>query len=340
MIAPRIDRDVVLCALTARAVLDRFGVVFRDQAGQHRTNLCARCGERSRRDAVSVCIETGLWTCHVCGASGDVLALLAGYAGLDARTDFPRVLELAADIAGVGPVIEPAELERMRQTRRDIEARQRVEREADEAQRLEEAKFRSAAEWKRLIRNRHHQDGDAYLRGRGLYGWSLVEAGAVRFAASGDVCVPLYGFDGDLVNVVRRVLAPAEDAPKVLGLGACPTTGTLLGRVQDIIRGAVVMLVEGVFDALTALQLWPDRVIVGAHGAGRLPAIAAAIAPRIVEAAGTLWLVPHRDDTGERWTVRAGEVALAAGLSVDHTLRILELEHKDLNDAHRAGWKP
>lgn len=337
---PRIERDVVLSALTAGRVLAHLGIGFRDRAGQHRTDICPRCGKRTRPDSVSINIVTGLWNCHVCGAAGDVLALLAGYSGLDARTDFRRVLELAADIAGVGPVVDSVELERIRRERRDTEARRRLEREADEAQRQTEAKLRSASEWKRLGRSQRNTDGELYLRSRGLDPRQLVERDALRFTTAGDVAVPLFGFDGELVNVVRRVIAPVDDGPKVLGLAGCPTTGTLVGRIQDVSRGVVVMLVEGVFDALTAVLLWPDRVVLGAHGAGRLPAIAAAVSPRIAADHGTLVLVPHDDETGERWAVRAGEVALTVGLVMDATLRVLELRHKDLNDALRAGWKP
>ena len=38
--------------------------------------------------------------CFGCGAGGDVLSLVAAARGLDARRDFPRVVELAADLAG------------------------------------------------------------------------------------------------------------------------------------------------------------------------------------------------------------------------------------------------
>jgi CHC2 zinc finger len=38
--------------------------------------------------------------CFGCDATGDALTLIAGANGLDARRDFPRVLEIAADLAG------------------------------------------------------------------------------------------------------------------------------------------------------------------------------------------------------------------------------------------------
>jgi hypothetical protein len=102
VIAPRIDRDLVFSGLTARAILERLSIEFRDQTGHHRTDICPRCGKRNRRDAVAINTVTGMWCCYVCGATGDIFAMLAGYSGLDARADFPRVLELAADIAGWG----------------------------------------------------------------------------------------------------------------------------------------------------------------------------------------------------------------------------------------------
>jgi putative DNA primase/helicase len=44
--------------------------------------------------------KAGLWTDRAGGDGGDVFAVIAGHYGIDARTDFPRVLEIAADLVG------------------------------------------------------------------------------------------------------------------------------------------------------------------------------------------------------------------------------------------------
>jgi len=44
--------------------------------------------------------KAGLWTDRAGGDGGDVFAVIAGHYGIDARSDFPRVLEIAADLVG------------------------------------------------------------------------------------------------------------------------------------------------------------------------------------------------------------------------------------------------
>jgi DNA primase len=129
--------------------------------------------------------------------------------------------------------------------------------------------------------------------------------------------------------------------PKVLGLAGCPTAGTLCGRVAEITNGASVIIAEGVIDTLTAIHRWPGRVVLGAHGAGRMTRIVETVAPIVLAKGGKLVLVPDGDDVGQRCAIKAGEAALAAGLEMDRTLIVLDLGgYKDLNEAHCAGWKP
>ncbi len=44
--------------------------------------------------------KAGLWTDRATGDGGDTFALIAGHYGIDAHTQFPRVLDLAADLLG------------------------------------------------------------------------------------------------------------------------------------------------------------------------------------------------------------------------------------------------
>lgn len=338
--ALRIDRDVVLAGLRPADVLGHFEIGYRLVADQYRTAHCPRCGVRSRRDAVAIAADTGMWCCHVCGEKGDLLALVAAYAGLDVRADFQRVLAIAADVAGVGPVVSRREVERARAERAQREAERKVEREAEERQAAADRRLRATSEWRRGRRS--SEEGEAYLRSRRLDPRFLVEQGHCLFAANGDIMVPLWDLvDGELVDVVRRVLRPEPDEPKVRGLKGGTTAGSLVGRPQEIHRTETIVC-EGAIDSLTAAQLWPHATVLGAHGAGRLPMVAASAAPRVIANGSRMVLIPDSDDTGAAWCVKAGESALRAGLEMDRTLRVIDVSpHADLNAAHCSKeWHP
>ncbi len=58
-------------------------------------------------DSLEVVLEgekAGLWTDRATGDGGDIFDLIARYLGVDAHTDFPRVLQHAADLVGHVPV--------------------------------------------------------------------------------------------------------------------------------------------------------------------------------------------------------------------------------------------
>lgn len=57
-------------------------------------------------DSLEVVLEgekAGLWTDRATGDGGDIFDLIAAHLGVDAQTDFPRVLEAAADLVGRAP---------------------------------------------------------------------------------------------------------------------------------------------------------------------------------------------------------------------------------------------
>lgn len=97
----RVDKRDIVAALTPAAVLEHFGVAYRISGAEWRFAVCPACGARSRWDAVSCNRSTGRWRCHVHDCRGDLLSMVAGFAGVDVRADFHRVLRVAADIAGV-----------------------------------------------------------------------------------------------------------------------------------------------------------------------------------------------------------------------------------------------
>lgn len=341
----RIDIEDVRAELRADDVINAYGLRVRRSGSKYRLAECPRCRASSGSHAIVINPDKGTWGHFGHGRAeggscyGDMLELVAACEGWDRRRDFAKLLEKAAKIAGVeARSLTDAE----RADRRVCREQQRAERDRQQQRDAEAAlygaKWRAAGEWYPLARE-HLDGGERYVRGRGLHPRTLALRGHLRFTRAGDVAVPLFAFDGDLVNVVRRVIAPFSPGDKIRVLPGCPQRGSLLGRVQDIGPG-VTVIVEGVMDALTAAQLWPDRLVLGASGAGQLHAVATEAAPLVRAAGGTLIIVPDGDEVGQRCAIRAGEAALAAGLVIDRDLLVLELPHHDLNESHCRGWKP
>ena len=331
MTGARIDRDDVLAALSPAAVLNRFGVKGRRTGREFRTKQCPNCGPRSR-ESVTVNLETGRWHCHAHGCGGDLLALVARLAGLDARRDFTHVLDIASDIGSVEPraTTDPAAT-----AQRRAEFAERIARR--EAQELEGARARRAAAiamastlWAGLARR--SLEGERYLAERGLARFGAPDI--VRFTRGGDVALALRTADGLVVNVVTRYLPGRDTTTKVRGLAGCPTLGSFGHSLADISGGRDVVLVEGVFDTLTALALWPDAVVLGAHGASNVPKLGAHAVRRIALCRGRLALVPHADAAGSTAMSAAGCAAVEVGLRLDRDLHVIEVADgvKDLNE--------
>jgi ribosomal protein L37AE/L43A len=334
-------RDVAAACMAhgVASVLERLGVRCKaSNDATVRTQSCPSCGPRSRRDAVRFSVATGLWRCSVCQKGGDILAAIGGFSGFDVKTEYPDVVRVAAELVSYAAPADPRDMERRRRELADRAAQAEAERQAERARQADEARRASARVWQRLSRT--SATGEAYASERGLDARKLREDSRVRYDGAGGLCVPLWDPDGDLVNVVTRHRAPG-DGPKVTGLRRCPTLGTLVDRVQDIARGAAVILTEGAADALTAATKWRRAVILGAHGAGRMADIATMAAPRVLAAGdgARLVIVGDGDPTGRANADKARDAAIAAGLVLGDTIKTLDLgAHKDLNAAHVAGW--
>lgn len=335
----RLDRDVVVASLRPTDVIARYQVSGRIVGDELRTRLCPACGPRSR-DAVAINLVTGRWADHAHGCAGDLLGLVAALAGLDARRDFQRVLELAADISGVGPDADPAAAQRAIERRREEEARA----DADRQRQRSAAGKKATAHWEAL--RPHHLDGIKYLEHeRGLDAFALSRRGLVRFdRLAGDPHVALWSSAATVLNCVRRRRVPG-DGPKVIGLEACPTAGTLVGHLQQIEPGGTTVIVEGVIDALTAAQSWPDATVLGAHGVSRYAMIGIVAAPRVARSGGRLLLVVHDDPPRADGSPSVAQVALAESIAAAREANcpyeVVDLGgSKDLNDAWRTGWRP
>lgn len=345
MTAPRIDPDDVRSSLTVSDVVAAYGLPVRRSGAQLRLRRCPRCGETSKREGIAINPHTGRWLHHgrerAAGGdcSGDVIDLVAALEGLDVRRDWQRLLARCAELAGVEARATSArDREAQRVKRERVEAeRQRIERR-EERQRRERALAKAGAHWRGLARR--HRAGEDYLRRRGLDPAPLIARDVVRFERGGDVAVALHTADGKIISVARRILTPAPDAPKVLTLGGCPSTGTMIGSLPDIVHPRDVVLLEGLTDSLSASLAWPRDVVLGANGAGRLARIAAAAAPRIKLAGVRLLLIPDDDDAGVRGMIEAAKAALAAGLEYGRTLLVVETGAKDLTEAWAQGWRP
>ncbi|MBA3391132.1 MAG: hypothetical protein H0T89_00730 [Deltaproteobacteria bacterium] len=324
--------------------LDHLGVKYQRRGDELRTKICPTCGPRNR-DAVCIAADHGAWVDQAHGCKGDIFALVAGYAGLDIKRDYPAVLKLAAQIAGVsddGPDPDRA--------RRIDEQRRRAE-ECERQARAERAAVVATmpARWASL--DRGNPAGESYLLARGIDPAALRGRGdVVRFAPNGDPAVALRDLEtGAIVGIQYRRLT--GDTKLIAERGSQLAGSALFGRLDDIDPEGVdvAIIVEGLADTLAACLAFPTVAVFGAPGASQIARIASAVAPRIAAARGWLLLVVDNDAAGTDnasdaivEAVRAG-LSLAdaeAGLDGASTIRLVDIgSHHDLADAYAAGWR-
>lgn len=160
-----IKRDDVLSALRPEDVVNHFGIKGQWRGRWMRSR---RCGENDAHgsDAFAINRETGKWHCHSCDKGGDLLMLVALSAGLSVKDDFPKVLEIAAEIAGVTPVNDGSDMFGIGPAPRP--ARPPMPELAPLPERIALAKKRAAWVWERLYTADRFAIPQAYLKERGL----------------------------------------------------------------------------------------------------------------------------------------------------------------------------
>lgn len=272
----------------------------------------SRCGATDHSSDAFGLARDGKWHCWACDSGGDLLKLLALGEGLDIRSDFSRVLELAAKIAGVDdeedfggvPAAKPAPRERPP-----------APPVVPLADRITLARRRAAWVWPRLCARSdiRFSGADIYLAEKRLLDPAAVrareeirdtpmrcsaeEAGKhpdlKRLAGSFSVpgmAIPVRSpIDGALVDIRIRRLEPrtlpdGTEQPKIVGMLGGVTTGpaetgqarTLVGCYgrPHAIDSDLVIVVEGMVDYLTALVAWPNADVLGAVDAGSMALVA------------------------------------------------------------------
>lgn len=160
-----LKREDVVAALRAEDVAEHLGIRGQWRGRWMRSRRCAENDAHSTECfAMS---RDGHWHCHSCDKGGDLLMLLALGEGLDTKDDFPKLLEIAAGIAGVDP--DPGgDLFGLGPTKPPPKPRAPEPPLPPLHERIATAKRRAAWVWERLYANAEFSIPAAYLKSRGL----------------------------------------------------------------------------------------------------------------------------------------------------------------------------
>src|SRR5262245_15082937 len=334
----QIDRETVLAHLRPADVARHIGIVGTWRGRWLRSRRCATTDHNSEAFALS---QEGFWHCWSCDSGGDLLALVAAAEGLSARTDFPRVLEIAAAIAGVD-----ASDDFGARVRPSPRARPPMASLPPIGERVLLARRRAAWVWHRLFRREEVSRciADRYLRDRGLDVAAVRAREEIRetplrctpeessqsaellrlcksYAVPALTLPVRAASDGRLVDVRARRYEPRENQPKIIGMSGGVTVapaepGTprrLIGCYghPELIDADTAVIVEGAFDYLTALVVWPDAAVLGATEAGSLSLVAAHAARQLAQRDSTSRLLIVEQCDPPR-TLRDGRVVPGA----------------------------
>jgi hypothetical protein len=252
-----VQRDDVLAALRPEDVADHLGIKGQWRGRWLRSRRCAEDDSHST-EAFALNRETGRWHCHSCDKGGDLLHLIALGAGLNIKDDFPKVLEVAAEIAGVTPVNDGSDMFGIAEPRRPVVQRPPMAELPPLPDRIALAKKVAAWTWDKLYTNADSGIPAAYMKERGLDPGIVLSRETVRSTpmriskelrakieerapdispemrtlwwtmgvrkGTMSIALPIRCVtDGRLVDIRCRRVAPLEDLPKIIGMVASVT---------------------------------------------------------------------------------------------------------------------
>jgi len=356
-----VDKEAVLAQLRAEDVAAHLGIKGSFRGRWMRSK---RCGETDHSSDVFGLARDGRWHCHACNTGGDLLKLLALGSGVNISTDFPKVLEIAAGIAGVEdedsfvPQSKPAPRERPP-----------LPPDVPIAKRISIAKRRAAWLWERLRED--HYMIDAYLRSRGLRSDLNICREDLRTTplnmprpAAGDapelvtcwramqsiaLVIPVRSVDdGAFVDLRCRRMEPGPDEPKIIGmLGSVTSAPADSGHARRLIGcyghpesvdSDLVVVVEGAMDYLTALQVWPNAQCLGAVESGSMALVAQHAARQLARRDNHSRMIIVEQYDPPR-TLRNGDVVPGAADSSinEEPNAAMKVAHRHLGPS-RVGW--
>lgn len=367
-----IDRAAVVDALDAEQIADHYQLGGRWHGRWLRSRRCPKTDHTT--DAMGLARD-GKWHCWSCDLGGDLFTFIALAEKLDARGDFPRILEIAAGIAGIvedsdfGGAQKPAKRERPP-----------APIIAPLTERIAIAKRRAAWVWGRLhdmehvrwgwLKTARNLDPDLVVRRELLkatpmrctaeeiakHGGRDGDVGRLsRMYAKGGIAIPVRAVaDGMLVDVRCRRLEPQTyideggrrvEEPKIIGMlgGVVREDDELVGCYghPHELDADHVVVVEGWADYLTAMLKWPYAAVLGAVDAGSYPLVAGLGARSIAErGSGRITLVAQYDGI-DGAADRAVNVASKRAISLVGPGQVEWHEcgprYKDLNDEWQAS---
>lgn len=311
----------IVAALRAEDVAAHYQIAGVWRGRWMRSRRCPQADHGTDACGIS---RDGRWHCHACDTGGDLLKLIALAEGWNITAEFPRVLELAAAIAGVVEADDFGGGEKPPPPKRPPPPP--ISPLAD---RLELAHRRARFVWARLVTGSklpagwlEHERGlpPAAVLAREELRTTPIRITPDELAAAKDgdlaklaamfrdaaIAIPVRAVaDGQMVDVRVRRLEPRADQPKIVGMvGGLVRSGEDLigcyGRPHELERDMIVV-VEGIGDYLTALAVWPEADVLGAVDAGSFALVAAHAADQLAARGdgGRLLLVEQQDEPGK-----------------------------------------
>lgn len=364
-----LDRSAILSALRVEDVLQHFAIPGQWRGRWLRSRRCA-LGDHDT-DAFGIS-HSGHWHCHAHDQGGDLLRLVATGHNLDPRTDFQKVLEIAAEIAGV----QDDDSFGGSDAASKAVPRAPLPPVPPLAERIAVAKRRAAWVWDRLMQREEmpRSGADRYLaqeRKLDTVGLRKLEdlretplrvtpqeaarsEDLQRFVRSFNVpgvALPVRAVDdGSLVDIRIRRYEPREGQPKIVGMLGGVTIGPAdRGGVRQLVGcyghpecidpgpSRLVVIVEGALDYLTSLCVFPEAQTLGAVDAGCMGLVAAHAARQLASYPGAqLLLVEQADPPREQ---ADGSVKLGSGdRSVNEDVNAATKVAVRILGPRRVGW--